>query len=246
VEFSRPEVIPQGVEAPIPPTFPEPSAAKPGQPEDIFKEIDKAGFPQSQYNEKPPVPAGPPQPLTALPDDIGVSGGINRKFYLVGLIVLILILAGGGYFAYARFFKSSPAVEPAPNGNIDSAADNNANIAPAQNDNQNLNENANENANLPPEQNQNLNSNTNGTAAIDSDKDGLTDAEEAQLGTDAMQADSDGDGLSDWDEVRVYKTNPLNPDSDGDGYIDGEEVKNGYNPLGPGRMLNINSTSTGL
>lgn len=43
---------------------------------------------------------------------------------------------------------------------------------------------------------------------VDTDKDGLRDELELQLGTD-----------------------PNNPDTDGDGYTDGEEVANGYNPL---------------
>jgi|GEM_PF-3547631 len=47
--------------------------------------------------------------------------------------------------------------------------------------------------------------------------------------------DTDNDGLVDTLETQ-YKTDPKNPDSDGDGYKDGEEVKNGYNPLGVGKM----------
>ncbi len=43
--------------------------------------------------------------------------------------------------------------------------------------------------------------------------------------------DSDGDGLSDYDEINIYGTDPLNPDTDGDGYNDGEEVSAGYDPL---------------
>ncbi len=58
----------------------------------------------------------------------------------------------------------------------------------------------------------------------DSDGDGLTDDEEAKLGTDPFNKDTDGDGLSDGDEVKTYKTNPLNPDTDFDGLKDGEEV----------------------
>ncbi|MDD4016465.1 MAG: outer membrane beta-barrel protein [Kiritimatiellae bacterium] len=58
----------------------------------------------------------------------------------------------------------------------------------------------------------------------DSDGDGLTDEEEAKLGTDPFNKDTDGDGLTDGDEVKVYKTNPLNPDTDFDGLKDGEEV----------------------
>jgi outer membrane protein OmpA-like peptidoglycan-associated protein len=58
----------------------------------------------------------------------------------------------------------------------------------------------------------------------DPDGDGLTNAEEKQLGTNPKVADTDGDGLSDGDEVFKYKTNPLKADSDGDGLKDGEEV----------------------
>lgn len=47
--------------------------------------------------------------------------------------------------------------------------------------------------------------------------------------------DSDRDGLSDTDEAR-YHTDPWNPDSDRDGFADGAEVKNNFNPLGPGKL----------
>jgi len=63
------------------------------------------------------------------------------------------------------------------------------------------------------------------SGSADPDKDGLTNAEEKQLGTNKKVADSDGDGLMDGEEVKTYKTNPLNADSDGDGLKDGEEVK---------------------
>ncbi len=58
----------------------------------------------------------------------------------------------------------------------------------------------------------------------DPDADGLTNAEEKQLGTNSKVADSDGDGLKDGEEVLKYKTAPLKADSDGDGLKDGEEV----------------------
>ncbi len=79
----------------------------------------------------------------------------------------------------------------------------------------------------------------------DSDKDGLDDVREKELGTDPNNPDTDGDGLSDGDEVLIWKTNPLNPDTDGDGFKDGDEVKHGYNPLGPGKLFSSQtSTST--
>lgn len=50
-----------------------------------------------------------------------------------------------------------------------------------------------------------------------------------------VAVDTDKDGLSDADEKK-YGTDPKNPDTDHDGFKDGEEVKNGYNPLGKGKL----------
>ncbi len=88
---------------------------------------------------------------------------------------------------------------------------------------------------------------------IDTDDDGLTDAEEEELGTDpnnldtdgdllydggelvyrtgVLDPDSDGDGLPDGNEVYIIRTNPAVADTDGDGVSDGNEVANGTNPL---------------
>jgi len=59
---------------------------------------------------------------------------------------------------------------------------------------------------------------------IDSDDDGLTNVEEILLGTNALDAHSDNDGLTDFEEDRIYNTNPLASDTDGDGLNDYEEV----------------------
>lgn len=59
-----------------------------------------------------------------------------------------------------------------------------------------------------------------GKCKVDTDGDGLTDLQEAYLGTDPDDADSDDDGLTDGDEVFVYGTDPNDPDSDGDGMAD--------------------------
>ena len=75
------------------------------------------------------------------------------------------------------------------------------------------------------------------TSTLDSDLDGLTDYEEINIyHTNPNLADSDKDGLTDSQEVKIYHTDPNNPDTDGDGYPDGTEVQNNYNPLGPGKM----------
>jgi hypothetical protein len=46
----------------------------------------------------------------------------------------------------------------------------------------------------------------------DSDGDGLTNRQEYLLGTRADKADTDGDGVSDFDEVQFYHSNPLRKD----------------------------------
>ncbi len=78
------------------------------------------------------------------------------------------------------------------------------------------------------------------TALPDQDRDGLTDAEEERLGTSPTKSDSDADGLSDYDEVKIYHTDPLKSDSDSDGVADGTEVRQGTNPAGPGPLYNLN------
>lgn len=46
----------------------------------------------------------------------------------------------------------------------------------------------------------------------DPDRDGLTNMEEYLLGTNPNNRDTDGDGISDYDEIHTYHTNPLVPD----------------------------------
>ncbi len=53
-----------------------------------------------------------------------------------------------------------------------------------------------------------------------------------------FQIDTDQDGLTDFDES-IWGTNINNSDTDGDGYGDSEEIKNGYDPLGPGILFEI-------
>ncbi|MFW6069553.1 MAG: protein kinase domain-containing protein [bacterium] len=97
------------------------------------------------------------------------------------------------------------------------------------------------------------------TSTGDTDADGLSDAQEAMLGTDPENPDSDGDGildgpevleygcnpltrdtdgdfLNDWDEVNIYGTDCSDPDSDGDGISDGVEVTQGTDPLAPDNL----------
>lgn len=66
----------------------------------------------------------------------------------------------------------------------------------------------------------------------DTDGDGLTDLDEINIyRSHYLFFDTDNDDLNDGEEIKLYKTNPLVFDSDSDGYGDGDEVKNGFDPL---------------
>jgi len=203
--------------------------------------------------------SGLPEPLKELPDDPLENGG-NRKFFVLGIVVLVLLVLGGVYFAYAKFFKGK-SLNPLKN--IEAPAILSPSNLNKQLENQVLNLNFDQAVNTPTatettENTNNVNANVNAelnneapaaplmtqpevvVPAVDSDRDGLTDDEEKTLGTDPNNADTDNDGLFDREEVKVYLTDPLNPDTDQDGYLDGEEVKNGYDPKGPGKLLQTN------
>lgn len=80
---------------------------------------------------------------------------------------------------------------------------------------------------------------------LDSDGDGLTDADEAQRGTDPNNPDTDSDGLDDWTEVWFTRTNPLSSDSDGDGLTDGFERSHEY-PDAYGNLLLLDPNNPDL
>ncbi|MFA4871825.1 MAG: hypothetical protein WC610_02085 [Patescibacteria group bacterium] len=48
------------------------------------------------------------------------------------------------------------------------------------------------------------------------------------------QKDTDNDGLSDYDELYIYKTSPYLEDTDGDGFPDKKEIDGGHDPNCPG------------
>ncbi len=66
--------------------------------------------------------------------------------------------------------------------------------------------------------------------AVDSDGDGLLDADERDYGTSPYRADTDGDTLSDARELLTTGSDPRNRNIDGDGRDDAEEVRKDTDP----------------
>ena len=78
---------------------------------------------------------------------------------------------------------------------------------------------------------------TNTVAWSDPAEHGLSWAGYPLDGEYSETADSDGDGISDFDEIFTYDTDPWLADSDGDGVHDGDEVDDGTDPRVFGSFL---------
>jgi hypothetical protein len=222
------------------------------EPEDIFSGTEPAKIeplrPGGAMSPTVPGRPGAPAQVGAMAEDLGEAPAPRKKMFLIIMVVMLAVILGaGGYLAWQQFMvpKSGQQATPSPAGQ-------NANL-PAEAP-------ANVPANIPAVNttpaplcgNGICETGEDATTCLgdcpappppavgpDTDGDGLTDAEEATLGTDPTKADTDADGLTDREEVVIYKTDPLNPDTDGDGYKDGDEVKAGYNPNGPGKLFEL-------
>ena len=224
-----------------------------GEPEDILADVDSAPTPpptpltasrdSGQATQSPIQPKQPPmgdigpaQPLTDLPS-AGVMdkkkglGDKKKIVYLVGAIVVVAIII----VVLVQVF-SSPKQDDFENFVNDPFANTQDN-EPADSENDVIEPDTEEGDETDSGEVEE--SAPDLSANLDEDGDGLTNEQEAVLGTDPFNPDSDNDGLFDREEVVVYKTDPLNEDSDGDGYLDGSEVKAGFNPSGPGKLLQL-------
>lgn len=74
----------------------------------------------------------------------------------------------------------------------------------------------------------------------DADNDGLSNADEANAGTDPLNPDTDGDGAQDGWEVD-QQTDPLDSDTDDDGSVDGEDDL----PLDPTEQVDTDGDGVG-
>jgi len=156
-----------------------------------------------------------------------VQGPSFIKNALVFLVVIVLVGVAifGGYWAYGAFIKDKISAKPSSD-SLESKED--ADTFIGQTEEATADEQI-----LFGE-------------IVDSDADGLDNEEERGIGTDAHNWDTDSDGLSDYDEVKVWKTDPFLADTDGDGYLDGSEVKSGYSPTGPGKIFEVPTDETAI
>lgn len=169
----------------------------------------------------PPLTPGAPPPIP--PEDLAFTNDNlagKKKMLLIGIVIVVLLLLGvGGYLIYQNLLTKPQVELTTEPAKTEQPADNT--VAPEDKTDGQIYSEEDEIINELP---------------ADTDGDGLTDEEEAQYNTDPSLADTDQDGLFDREEIVTWKTDPLNADTDGDSYLDGEEVKNGFDPLGPGKL----------
>ena len=193
------------------------------EPEDILADVDV----RKQSIKKPDVASSimTNSPTSTPPAEIKEPFFKRyQKFIVLAGIALVVVaaIAVGGYYLMNRL--------NAPKNNQNT---NQGDLTGNQATNQDSN---NQNTNGDSVANTNINQSAED---VDVDHDGLTDKEEALYGTNPNKVDTDDDGLTDRDEVKVFKTDPTNQDTDGDSYKDGDEVRNGFDPKGAGKLLNI-------
>lgn len=226
------------------------------EPQDIFAEVEPT---------KPSAPIGTPaasMSTTSSSSTIVRTGPPRWLFVILGLAVL-----GGGIFGVAQFILKDDAedikVPPAAE-NVQEQTESiptqpiaqEENVIPVEEVNLiDVNTDLGESGDAIPEvvgtpDPSQLPANVPipvlADSTVDTDKDGLLDADEAVQGTDITNPDTDGDNLNDAEEVNIYFTSPLKPDTDGDGYTDGAEVRTGYNPNGSGRLATKDTDGDGL
>jgi len=194
------------------------------EPEDMFEQTDKVA---PQVTAPTDQPVSPPEaPVISVPPLTPAAGSMSGRiaelspekggfpWKTIVLIVGIIVVVVAAFFLSMKILGSRASVTPTPpvdltQENVPSVEDTTAVVEePVVEE-------------VTPEP----------VSLVDTDKDGLSDEEEAGYGTSPRVADTDSDGLFDREEIMTWGTDPLNPDTDGDGYLDGEEVLSGHDPL---------------
>lgn len=220
----------------------------------MFADVPDAGVQKPQQPDVAPAQSAPqaipggqqPQqiisPAQAMQYETPKSGGAWRVVVIV--VVSLACMGAAGYVAYRFMVRDAVSQQVSEVIGGESATDGEENEddvtgAGADDKESDSGKGEEETSETPTTGNDDENVDDGPTAVVDSDGDGLSNDEEREAGTSVAKPDTDGDGLGDREEVKVYDTDPKETDTDGDGYIDGDEVKNGYNPNGTGKLLQI-------
>ncbi|MFA5024365.1 MAG: hypothetical protein WC523_05380 [Patescibacteria group bacterium] len=219
--------------------------------DDIFAETDKSpegpnGVPNSEIETRQVGLTS----TSEMAEETNEKKGLGKWFKIILILIAVTIVILSGYLVYSKFFSSPAAApnDPTVKNEVPSTIIEEKKATSSlttENTSPNTSSLATNTLEIPnaPE----TISTTTSTMAeiisqLDTDSDGLTDEEERLAGTNPKAIDTDSDDLSDYEEVKIYRTNPLIGDTDGDGYLDGAEVKSGYNPNGSGKMPGATTT----
>ena len=171
-------------------------------------------------SKKPEVQAPAPRPPKS-------KGGWGTKILMVLLIFLILGVAGVGAYFYLGLSSKDSSLDSKIGENKATSAENKDKV-------DKLQTSASEVETLKQK--------------VDAmEKESADYAQSSKLETIMTYLkteDSDKDGLSDYDEVMIYKSSRYKKDTDGDGYDDKTEVDGGFNPNGPGRLSDTSTSDT--
>ncbi|OGY43749.1 MAG: hypothetical protein A3A02_01445 [Candidatus Buchananbacteria bacterium RIFCSPLOWO2_01_FULL_39_33] len=151
----------------------------------------------------------------------------TKTLIIATAVLLIIATAAGSYLIYDQWQQNQTPVGISANKNTTMVIENintniEANINTGLNANENINVNT--NANLNANENENINANLNANENINAD------ISVSQPLIIVRSGDADKDGLTDLEEALIGSS-PSSPDSDQDGYLDSAEIISGYNPI---------------
>jgi hypothetical protein len=183
--------------------------------------VEIKAMPEQFYFKKIKVPKAP-----KTPSEGGGGGGGQKPTLIIVMVVIVVVLMIGAAYLFIQSLMTSPkTATPLVNANVSVNTPVNVPVnAPA------VNAPVNVPVNIPPAP-------VCGNGVCESGEDTATCAADCPAPAPAVPAilttslDTDKDGLTDVEEA-LYGTNPTNPDTDGDGYTDGLELLNLYNPAG--------------
>lgn len=212
--------------------------------DDIFADSDRS---DSQQSNKGPLDFNSPNPMKSSiapsadglaefeEEDNNKSGKIIKTIFLI--IFILAIIGISAYFVYSKILLPKTLSQNNSlnqEANLDNDVIVDENII-EENIEDEIIATTSEDDIIEGESEEDLGTTTLET--VDSDMDGLTDYDEIYLyGTNPYIIDTDGDGLGDYEEIMIFGTDPLNPDTDSDTYLDGQEIISGYNPFGEGKI----------